>query len=101
MLCFQLLDACVNNCGKVFHLEVASREFENEYLKLISKVHPKLAKTLNLNLKRWSEEEFKSDTQLILIPTLYSKLVEKGFDFTIETVSKLGICKLLVFMSVS
>lgn len=81
------MDACVNNSGKIFHLEVASRDFENEYLKLISKVHPKLTKTLNLNLKRWAEEDFKTDSQLILIPTLYSKLVEKGFDFAVETVS--------------
>ena len=39
----QLLDACVNNCRKPFHLEVASREFENEYKRLLQKSQPKVA----------------------------------------------------------
>lgn len=42
-----LLDACINNCGKTFHLEVASREFETEYRKLLSKVEPTVAMVIN------------------------------------------------------
>lgn len=38
-----LLDACVNNCGKNFHLEVASRDFENEFIRLLSKSQPQVA----------------------------------------------------------
>lgn len=38
-----LLDACVNNCGKNYHLEIASREFEQEYRKLIQKSQPPIA----------------------------------------------------------
>ena len=40
---FQLLDACVNNCGKPFKLEVASRDFEHNLKKLLSsRSHPKV-----------------------------------------------------------
>lgn len=35
-----LLDACINNCGKTFQLEIASREFENDYRKLLQKSGP-------------------------------------------------------------
>ena len=39
----QLLDACVNNCGKPFKLEVASRDFEHNLKKLLSsRSHPKV-----------------------------------------------------------
>lgn len=78
----QLLDACVNNCGKNFHLEIASRDFESEYRKLISKSHPVVQQKLKELLKRWAEGEFKSDPQLNLIPSLFSKLKSEGVDFT-------------------
>lgn len=79
---FQLLDACVNNCGKTFHLEVASRDFENELRKLLVKSQPKVAEKLRHLIKKWAEGEFKSDSQLGLIPSLYSKLKTEGHDFS-------------------
>lgn len=79
---FQLLDACVNNCGKNFHLEIASREFETEYKKLVSKSQPQIATKLKLCLKKWAEGDFKSDPQLSLIPALYAKMKQEGLDFS-------------------
>ncbi|XP_052892885.1 signal transducing adapter molecule 1 [Anopheles moucheti] len=82
MKAITLLDACVNNCGKQFHLEVASREFETEFKKLLQKSQPKVTTKLKLTLKRWAEDVFKSDPQLDLIPSLYKKLREEGHDFS-------------------
>ncbi|KAB7494276.1 Signal transducing adapter molecule 1 [Armadillidium nasatum] len=81
-----LLDACINNCGRRFHLEVAGREFEQELLKLItsSKTHHKVSQSLRENLKKWVEE-FKGDPELSLIPALYTKLQKEGFDFEIHS----------------
>ncbi|RZB84931.1 signal transducing adapter molecule 2, partial [Asbolus verrucosus] len=77
-----LLDACVKNSGKLFHVEVASREFENEFTKLMSKSHGSVSKKLRESLKRWAENEFKTDQQLNLIPSLYTKLKNSGIDFS-------------------
>jgi signal transducing adaptor molecule len=79
---FQLLDACVSNCGKTFHLEVASRDFETEFRKLLTRSQPKVAEKLRQLLKKWAEGEFKNDPQLNLIPSLYARLKQEGMDFT-------------------
>ncbi|GLV38628.1 Signal transducing adaptor molecule [Carabus blaptoides fortunei] len=76
-----LLDACVNNCGRNFHLEVASREFETDFRKLITKSHPTVQQKLKELLKTWADGEFKSDPQLNIIPSLYNKLKLEGIDF--------------------
>lgn len=77
-----VLDACVNNCGKAFHLEIASRDFETEYRKLVTKSHPAVQHKLKELLKVWADGEFKTDPQLNLIPSLYAKLKSEGIDFT-------------------
>jgi signal transducing adaptor molecule len=80
-----LLDACVSNCGKKFHLEVASREFLAEARKLIEKGHPKVVERFKLMIKKWSENEFKSDPELSMIPSFYAQLKKEGYDFTDPT----------------
>ena len=79
-----LLDACVSNCGKTFHIEIASREFENEYCKLLKKSNHHVQQKLKESLQKWAEGEFKTDSQLNLIPSLYHKLKNSGTDFTVE-----------------
>lgn len=72
----------MSNCGKSFHLEVCSRDFESEVRRLLTKSHPKVAEKLRLLIKKWAEQEFKNDPQLSLIPALYSKLKSEGMDFS-------------------
>lgn len=76
-----LLDACVSNCGKKFHIEVASREFENEVRKLLAKGHPKVVEKFKFALRKWSKNEFKSDPQLNLIVALVDALRNEGVEF--------------------
>lgn len=47
----QLLDACVNNCGKNYHLEIASRDFEIEFKKLLGKAQPQVSNVRSKQLK--------------------------------------------------
>lgn len=83
MQALTLLDACVNNCGRAFHLEICSRDFVSECRTLISqKAHPKVAQRLKLLIKRWAEmPEFKDDPSLSLIPSLYESLKKEGHEF--------------------
>lgn len=60
---------------------MASREFENDFTKLMTKGHPQVARKLRESLKRWCDNEFKTDVQLSLIPALYHKL-RSSYDFT-------------------
>jgi signal transducing adaptor molecule len=108
---FQLLDACVSNCGKTFHLEVASRDFETEFRKLLSRSQPRVAEKLRQLLKKWAENDFKNDPQLNLIPSLYAKLKQEGIDFTMlsETVKvkeipftlKINLDKILLHLEIT
>ncbi|XP_003398833.1 signal transducing adapter molecule 1 [Bombus terrestris] len=82
MQALTLLDVCVINCGKTFHLEIASREFENDLRKLVNHSEPKIAEKMKVLLKKWAENDFKTDPQLNLIPSLYNKLKNEGHDFT-------------------
>nr|CAD7257688.1 unnamed protein product [Timema shepardi] len=82
ILLVYLLDACANNCGKNFHLEIASRDFETEFRKLLQRSQPRISEKLKQLLKKWAEGDFKSDPQLNLIPSLYSKLKQEGTDFS-------------------
>ena len=84
MQALTLLDACVNNCGKHFHLEIASRDFISEALTLIGqKAHPKVAQRLKYMVKKWAEmKEFKDDPSLNLIPSFYDTLKKEGADFS-------------------
>ncbi|KAH8271805.1 hypothetical protein KR044_006053 [Drosophila immigrans] len=102
MQAITLLDSCANNCGKPFHLEVASRDFETEFRRLLGKAQPKVSlvshshrrysiSSLNICailqkmrqvLKNWAENDFKNDPELNLIPSLYAKLRVEGHDFS-------------------
>uniref|UniRef100_U5EWZ4 Putative signal transducing adaptor protein stam/stam2 n=1 Tax=Corethrella appendiculata TaxID=1370023 RepID=U5EWZ4_9DIPT len=81
MQAITLLDACVKNCGKSFHLEIASREFETEFKKLLTKSQQKVQNELKLCLKKWAEGDFKTDPKLSLIPSLLNRLKSEGYDF--------------------
>lgn len=62
-------------------MEIASRDFETEYRKLLAKAQPPVVQKLKGLLKKWSEGEFKSDPQLNLIPSLLAKMKSEGVQF--------------------
>ncbi|KAH9391612.1 Signal transducing adapter molecule 2 [Tyrophagus putrescentiae] len=81
MQCLTLTDALVSNCGKKFHLEVCSRDFETALRNIIaSKAQPKVSERARLLVKKWAKE-FRHDPQLALMPALYERLKKEGVSF--------------------
>src|SRR5699024_10222339 len=85
---FQVLETCVKNCGKRFHMLVTNKDFVGELVKLIGpKNDPPPAvqeKVLSL-IQSWAEA-FHGQPELQGVSVLSNELRSKGIEFPKSTV---------------
>lgn len=83
MYTLTVLETCVKNCGKPFHLLVAQKEFIQELVKLIGPKNdpPAVVQEKVLNLILIWADAFRSQPDLSGVVQVYSELKNKGIEF--------------------
>lgn len=80
-----VLETCVKNCGKAFHLLVAQKDFIQELVKLIGPKNdpPQSVQDKVLTLIQTWAETFRSQPDLIGVVQVYTELKNKGIEFPV------------------
>lgn len=92
MYTLTVLETCVKNCGKAFHVLVANKEFIQELVKLIGpKNDPPTGvqeKVLSL-IQVWADA-FKNQPDLSGVVQVYQELKNKGIEFPVTDLDSLA-----------
>uniref|UniRef100_A0A1B0A353 VHS domain-containing protein n=1 Tax=Glossina pallidipes TaxID=7398 RepID=A0A1B0A353_GLOPL len=83
MYTLTVLETCVKNCGKAFHVLVAHKDFIQELIKLIGPKNdpPVIVQEKVLSLIQIWSDAFKNQPDLIGVTQMYNELKNKGIEF--------------------
>ncbi|XP_055315284.1 TOM1-like protein 2 isoform X2 [Sitodiplosis mosellana] len=85
MYTLTVLETCVKNCGKAFHVLVANKEFIQDLVKLIGPKNdpPAVVQEKVLNLIQIWADAFRSQPDLNGVVQVYQELKSKGIEFPV------------------
>lgn len=85
MYTLTVLESCVKNCGKAFHVLVSNKEFIQELVKLIGPKNdpPAVVQEKVLNLIQTWADTFRSQPDLNGVVQVYQELKSKGIEFPV------------------
>ncbi|KAH8369730.1 hypothetical protein KR093_000743 [Drosophila rubida] len=83
MYTLTVLETCVKNCGKAFHMLVAQKDFINDLVKLIGPKNdpPAVMQEKVLSLIQIWADAFKNQPDLNGVTQMYMELKNKGIEF--------------------
>lgn len=83
MFTLTVLEACVKNCGKRFHLLVTNKDFVQDLVKLIGPKNdpPAVVQEKVLSLIQSWAQAFRGQTELQGVVQVYNELKSKGIEF--------------------
>ncbi|KAH1002633.1 hypothetical protein HUJ04_008702 [Dendroctonus ponderosae] len=83
MYTLTILETCVKNCGKRFHLLTCSKDFVQELVKLLSPKNdpPTVVQEKVLSLIQCWASAFQADQDLLGVNVVYKDLLAKGIEF--------------------
>lgn len=92
MYTLTVLETCVKNCGKAFHLLVANKEFIQELVKLIGPKNdpPAVVQEKVLNLIQIWADAFRSQPDLNGVVQVYQELKNKGIEFPVTDLDSMA-----------
>lgn len=92
MYTLTVLETCVKNCGKAFHLLVANKEFIQDLVKLIGPKNdpPAVVQEKVLNLIQVWADTFRSQPDLNGVVQVYQELKNKGIEFPVTDLDALA-----------
>lgn len=92
MYTLTVLESCVKNCGKAFHVLVSNKEFIQELVKLIGPKNdpPAVVQEKVLNLIQVWADAFRSQPELNGVVQVYQELKNKGIEFPVADLDSMA-----------
>ncbi|BFZ02687.1 hypothetical protein BsWGS_05725 [Bradybaena similaris] len=92
MYCLTCIEACVKNCGRRFHVQVANKDFLHDLIKIIGPKNdpPQIVQEKVLSMIQTWADAFRGNLELKEVEKVYLELKQKGIEFPMTNLDNLA-----------